>query len=262
MKRFQLFEFCDQKWLPQTIREAFHDCLGLAHNITYRPYINLPPLLADVARRTNATTILDIASGGGEQIGTLHDFSKKTKLPAFILSDLYPHVKTWQKLQENYGKQAICFYDKPLNFNDIPSDSPRLWSIFTAFHHLSPPLAKQLVDQAITNSDGLIIAEFFRRRLPDILSVFLAIPCNFLFAPFFAKEFTLKKMLFTTIIPIVPLMACFDGIVSVLRTYKKDEIIAMLPANWQDNFDIEYHELATRVPFMKATAFILVRKNI
>ena len=37
MKRFQLFEFCDQAWLPSIVHEAFHDCLGFIQRI-YRPF--------------------------------------------------------------------------------------------------------------------------------------------------------------------------------------------------------------------------------
>lgn len=110
------------------------------------------------------------------------------------------------------------------------------------------------------HANSFTIVELTRRRWIDLLVMFFAMPSH-LVVPFFAKKFSFSKFLFTTIIPIVPFMVAFDGLVSALRSYKKEEIIAMLPANWQDDFEVEYKELPTAVPLMKSTIFTLIRKN-
>ncbi|HVX56724.1 MAG TPA: hypothetical protein VHA37_03250, partial [Candidatus Saccharimonadales bacterium] len=82
-----------------------------------------------------------------------------------------------------------------------------------------------------------------------------------LIVPFFARRFAWRKLLFTTLVPIVPFFVAFDGIVSALRTYTKDEILAMLPAGWEDEFIAEYHEVWWRFCPLKATMFSLHRKD-
>ncbi len=265
MQRLQLFEFCDQKWLPDFVREAFHDCLAFCHHISYRPYTKLPKLLADISVRLKAKEIFDIASGGGEQIRDICDMHKKgmigtDKMPRFILSDIYPNIESWKCLQKDFGSQAVSFYNMPVDFNHIPESAPRHWSIFTAFHHLSPPVAQNLINEAVARADSLLIAEVAKRTWLHIFIMILAMPSHIL-APLFSRHTSFKKILVTTIIPIVPLMITFDGVVSVLRAYSREEIIAMLPKNWQDNFELEYKEMPTAIPFVKSTLFLLIRKN-
>jgi len=88
--------------------------------------------------------------------------------------------------------------------------------------------------------------------------------CGFpllLLVPFFARKFRLRKMLFTTIIPVIPLMAIFDGIVSILRSYTKEEILALMPPDSRDAFHVDYKEVMWRFAPLKATMFMLKRKH-
>jgi hypothetical protein len=48
-------------------------------------------------------------------------------------------------------------------------------------------------------------------------------------APFFCARFSWKKLLVTTLIPIIPLMVQFDGIMSCFRSYTVDELESFLP---------------------------------
>lgn len=261
MKRFQLFEFCDQAWLPPLLREAFHDCLGFVHTKTFRPYRNVPSLLAEIFKPRGVAAVLDIGSGGGEHVSTLQEAGARAgvALPALILSDLYPNVAAWTRLQETYGKQAVGFYDGRLDFNNVPEDVPRHWAMFASFHHLPPSLAKNLLAQAVARADSLILVEMFRRQWLDMVMMCVSAP-TLLLAPFFAREFRFSKLLFTTIIPIVPVMLAVDGFVSILRSYEKDEIVAMLPPGWESSFDVQYHEVPIPNSPTKATLFALLRK--
>jgi hypothetical protein len=261
LKRRQLFEFCDQPWLPELLREAELDCLNFIHHV-FQPYYRLTGPIADWLAKSGTHKLLDLGSGGAEQIAMLIKQAKSQGVHAthFVLSDLYPNVNTWQELQRQYGEDNISYMEQPLSAMNMQGVSLRHWSIFSAFHHFAPEDVQKLLQQLIQNGDGLCIAEFTNRRWFDLAPMILSLPVH-LVVPFFAKEFKWSKLLFTTIIPIVPLIVAFDGIVSVLRSYKKEEIIALLPSDYSDQFDVQYTEVWWRFTPLKATMLTLSRKK-
>ena len=88
------------------------------------------------------------------------------------------------------------------------------------------------------------------------------LPANML-APFFSRNFQFRKFLFTTIIPIIPIMVAFDGAVSVLRSYTTEEIIAMMPPGSRDQFQFEYREAKFRhMPSCKVSMVLITRKSV
>jgi ubiquinone/menaquinone biosynthesis C-methylase UbiE len=206
--------------------------------------------------------LLDLGSGGAEQIAMLIKHAKRQGLSTtqFVLSDLYPNVTTWQALQRQFGEDSFSYMEQPLSALDMRGVGLRHWSIFSAFHHFAPQDVEKILQQLIQNGDGLCITEFTKRRWFDLAPMILALPVH-LVVPFFAKKFKWSKLLFTTIIPIVPLMASFDGIVSVLRSYEKEEIIALIPSEHRDQFDVQYKEVWWRFSPLKATMLTLSRKK-
>lgn len=260
LKRRQGFEFCDQPWLKGWLREAFMDCLSFVHRV-YQPYYHLVPLIAECSGG-GERQVLDLASGSGEQVAILIRAGKKQNvaLPMFTLSDVYPCASVWSLLREEFGQDAVRYIDEPLSAIDIPRGMPRQWSIFTAFHHFPPDAAKRFLEEVIAKGDQLCIIENQKRRTSDMAMMVLGLPVH-LVVPFFAKRFSWQKLLLTTLIPLVPFMVAFDGVMSTLRTYTKEEIIAMLPAGWDNDFVAEYREVWWRFSPLKATMFSLRRKS-
>ncbi len=259
VKRIQAFEFCDQAWLPSWLREAFHDCLSFVH-LANRPYEHFSSHIADWAKKSGAEEVLDLASGGGDHITLLHKVAlrKGVSLPRFVVSDLYPNRDDYEVLRAQLGDGVIGYIEKSVSALNVQSDI-RHWSMFTAFHHFSPDAARQLLQEFVNKGDAFCIVELTRRTWSDMALMLLGLPLHLL-APFFAKRFTWPKFLFTTIIPIVPLMVAFDGVVSALRSYTKDEIISMLPQGALEGFDIEFKEVWWGLSPLKATLFTLIRR--
>lgn len=260
--RFQFFEFNDQSWLPKVFRDSFNDTIAFTHT-AYRPYARSVKDIAEWAKRgKQVNAVLDLGSAGGEHVASVVRVAQRAAvpLPKFILSDLYPAPSYWKFFRDKLGQGSIGFIDYSVDALSVPSGLPRYWTIFEMFHHLSPDTARRFLEEFTQKADGLCIAEFFQRRsLYCLLMVILAFLPNML-VPFFAQRFSFGKLFLTTIIPIVPLMVLFDGIVSVLRTYTKDEIIAMLPEGSRDQFTIEYKEVWYGFVPMKA-ALVFITRN-
>lgn len=256
--RLQAFEFCDQPWLPEVIREGFMDCLDQIHK-AWQPYRHIAPIVSAWAGRLGAQQVLDLGSGGGGQVVTVleHLARQGLKPPRFVLSDRNPNVCAWRALQERFGPERVSFFDKPVMISAIPEQF-RALTIFSAFHHLMPEAAKALLEEVVARRDGICIVEFTRRTWLDLLSMLPAFFMN-LIAPLTTPRFRLGKLLLS---PVIAAMVSFDGLVSALRSYTAEEIQAMLPPGTEETFLVEYGEVPWgRLPFSKASYFLLARKG-
>lgn len=256
--RLHGFEFCEQGWLPQVIREGFLDCLNQIHRLG-QPYRHIAPLMSDWAARLNAVEVLDLGSGGGGQVVTVleHIERQGLKAPRFVLSDLFPDVSAWRALQEHLGPERVDFFDSPLAFSALPEQF-RALTIFSAFHHLPPKAASSLLAEVVAHRDGICIVEFTRRTWLDLASMIPAFFLNLL-APLTTPRFRLGKLLLS---PVTAAMVSFDGLVSALRSYTTEEILAMLPPGTEGTFLIESGEVAWgRLPLSKSSYFFLSRRK-
>jgi hypothetical protein len=169
-KRRQLFEFSDQPWLPGWLREAYLDCLNFTHHV-FQPYYHLARPIADWAAQIGADTILDLGSGGAEHIAMLLEAGRGSpvRLPAFVVSDLYPMVETRRTLQDHLGANAFSIVERPLSALNMSEVKWRTWSIFTAFHHFAPSDAHTLLKTFTQKGDGLCIVELTKRRWLNLI---------------------------------------------------------------------------------------------
>jgi hypothetical protein len=235
LKRFQLFEFCDQTWLKGIWREAYLDGLNVTfklfkiHQELHRPYSKWMSL-------ANKKEVLEVCSGGGGPIDTILTNIKNEKglLPTIILSDLNPDFLAFQKIQNKHPNN-IKYINMPVDATETEKLKSELISLCSSFHHLPPDLAKKVLSNAYKNSKGIFIREVLSRNpLNALSSLFNLLPL--MLAPFLSGRISFFKILISTIIPIIPLMIIFDGVVSVLRTYSNDEIIQLMPNEMQKNW--------------------------
>jgi hypothetical protein len=260
VKRMQLFEFCDQPWFRGVFRDGYMDCLNNLHR-AFRPYAAIPPLLARWARRGGAHEILDVAAGGGDQImSLLETHAGRGNLPRFVLSDLHPQVEKYRRLADAHGPGAVGFIEESTSVERLPDGFSHL-CVFSAFHHFPPAVARAFLRNVQERRDGLLIVEFTTRNIVTLLSMIPAFFFNWL-TPLFTPRFRWAKLLWGMLLPIIPLAVVFDGIVSALRSYTSDEIAALLPEDWDKDFELESGALPWgRSPWMKAHYFQLTRKQ-
>lgn len=243
--RIHLFEFGDQPWLRGWWREAYLDCLniGLRSGGQFRC---LHRVFSTWAQRLPDATVLDLGSGGGGPIRTMLRAAARdgTAMPRIFLSDLFPSREHYQDLERQHGTHQLSFIPEPISALDVGRTDIRLRSICSTFHHFQPLEAAALVRDAAEHADGLFIAEPLQRNLRHFLLVLLSGPIPYLLAPFTADRFEWRKLLFCTLLPIVPLLVMFDGCVSVLRTYTTKEIEAMIPPEKRPGLDITHGTLS------------------
>ena len=226
MRRIQFIELHDQPWFPPSIRDEITDALqfGLSLLNAYAP---IGPLLHSAIASARSQSIVDICSGGG---GPWIYLSRKLWGPAqaihVCLTDKYPNVRAFQRLSAN-SQDRITFSPEPVDAMNVPGELKGFRTIFTSFHHFSPEQARAVLQNAVDEGQNIGIFEMTRRSFLAIAVMFPWALMPLFFTPWI-RPFRWSRLLWTYLIPVVSFVFLFDGIVSCLRTYRPEELRAMV----------------------------------
>ena len=154
-----------------------------------------------------------------------------------ILTDYYPNISAFKFTK----KQADNFeyVEKSVDARDVPTELNGLRTQFLSLHHFRPDDAKQILQNAINSNSPIAIFEAQERSVPSVLAMLFS-PISVLLTTPFIQPFKLGRLLFTYLIPIVPIIVLWDGVVSSLRTYSVKEMKELVSKlNGTENYDWE-----------------------
>lgn len=225
MGRLHLFEFEDQKWFPSFLRNYGTDFLQFLSNVTkmYKPIV---PVLSDALKKTNTNTIIDLGSGGGGGLLWLNEELKKEVPTLKIqLTDFYPNLSAFDYTTSKTNN--ISYSKNSVDAREVPNELKGFRTQFLSLHHFKPNEAKQILQNAVDSGQGIGVFEGQERSLPSIIAMIFS-PLTVLFTTPFIRPFKLGRIIFTYLVPIVPLFVLWDGIVSSLRTYSVEEMESLI----------------------------------
>jgi len=212
----------DHPKTPRIIRETLLDVLDYC-NKDFRPYYKeVAKEIAEIAKEHDLTSIVELGAGYAPLTHQLAE-AKEDSLK-LIPSDLYPETEAWKRLEEEYGDSIQPVY-APIDFT-IHQD----WEegsgvvLCAALHHIPYAIRKQTLMALHDSSDRVIIFEPIRKTAFSMfLVLFSIIPA--LLTPLFRIRYpgAFRRILFCWLIPIVPYMFVWDGLVSCLRQWSDNE---------------------------------------
>jgi len=258
MRRVQFIELHEQPWFPSSLRADVTDALQFGFNLLHA-YAPIAPLLQSVidstADRTNAgqsstkQSIVDMCSGGG---GPWLDLSRKLRCPHAAedsaglqvwLTDKYPNLEAFESVSAS-SDHHITFYPEPVDAKNVPGALKGLRTMFTSFHHFPPEDARAILQNAVDAGESIGIFEVTKRAPSTVGLIFVGILLMFLHTPRI-RPFRWSRLLWTYLIPIIPLVLLFDGVVSCLRTYRPQELREIVEKLTSCQYQWEIGELAT-----------------
>jgi hypothetical protein len=242
MRRVQFIEIHEQPWFPSSIRDQITDALQFGFNLIHA-YEPIVPLLQEALNRrdcgsSNCRTIVDLCSGGGGPwfalAARLHSQSQNEERRSLQiwLTDKYPNLSAIENLTAG-SENRITFYPASVDAMNVPRELKGFRTMFTSFHHFAPEEARDILQDAVDAGEGIGIFEITRRTPSAIGFVFAWVALLFFGAPW-VRPFRWSRLLWTYLIPIIPLVLVVDGIVSCLRSYRPPElqkIVKQLTAN-------------------------------
>src|SRR4051812_4797949 len=230
LPRMHLFEFNDSPWAPRAIRDTIIE--SLSRTLAWGHLLaGLVAPFEEFLARAGVDEVLDVCAGAAGPARILVDEIQRAgrKPPRFVLTDLQPHVEEWDKLRAEFPG-AIEFIGRPVDATAIPREiaGGRARVIINSFHHFSPALAQSILRDAVEGSAGIFIAEPWERN-PLRFATFIphgvaALAVN----PFLSPRDRLQKALLTFATPAIVAASVWDGLVSTMRVYCRDELEAMV----------------------------------
>ena len=196
------------------------------------------PMLEKALKKSNTTHMVDLASGGGGGLIWLSEELKKS-LPdlKITLTDYYPNIPAFEYTQQQ--ADHFEFQSASVDARKVPEDLKGLRTQFLSLHHFKPDDARGILQNAVNSGSGIAIFEGQERSLPSIIAMLFS-PLSVIFTTPFIRPFKLGRIIFTYLIPIVPLFVLWDGVVSALRTYSVKEMEALVDSlENKDRFDWE-----------------------
>ena len=241
--RLHLFELEDQPWFPAIVRDLATDYL---HFMQARFELHRPvaALLSEALRTTRSERVIDLCSGGSGPVPALRTALAADGLQVqFTLTDRFPNTAAFRRrVAETDG--GISFVEEPVDARSVPGTLTGFRTLFNAFHHFRPADAVAVLRDAARAGQPIGIFEIPERGLRTLLPMLLLTPLLVLLATPLIRPFTGSRLLWTYVLPLVPLTCWWDGIVSQLRAYTPAELERLAQAAEADN----YHWSAGKVP--------------
>lgn len=224
MRRRHLFE---QAWFPAVWRDLLTDVLSFVAS-RYRPYDVVADRLAAAIRRTAAQRVVDLCSGGGAPILTVLDTIRdRTGLEVpVILTDKHPNIAAFRRAAA-HAPDRVQVIESQVDVTRVPAELRGFRTLFTAFHHFAEGSARSILADAVGQRHGIGVFDYTERNLllwglPILgtpLFVFLVTPR--------IRPMAWRRLLWTYLVPVLPMVAAWDCLVSCLRTYTPDELLTL-----------------------------------
>ncbi len=222
MQRLHLFEIEDQTWCPAGLRDAATDFLHLLLWLS-DPYAVIVPRLQAAMAACATSRIVDLAAGGsGPWPRLLPRLLAEDPSIELHLTDKFPNLRAFADFARQFPEQ-VRPVSRPVDAQAVPEDLAGFRTLFTSFHHFPPHVAREVLADAVRRRQGIGIFEATKRSLPAILGI-LPAPLLALAAAPFISPFRWSRLLWTYILPALPVLIAWDGTVSCLRTYTPSEL--------------------------------------
>ena len=232
--RLQLVELEDLPWWPSVVRDLATDYLRFVES-RFRLHRPMVPLLADALRRTGTQRVIDLCSGGGGPVPSMVADLRRNGVPVTaVLTDRYPNASAFARVAaESNG--AIAAEPGPVDARAVPPHLIGLRTICNAFHHFAPKMAVEVLSDARRAGQPIAVFEIPQRSARTIIPLILT-PIFVLLATPFIRPFRWARLFWTYLVPLVPITCWWDGLVSQLRAYEPEELLALadrVPAGFE-----------------------------
>lgn len=242
MKRMQLFEFEDFAWFPTSLRDCLTRFIVTMHRLL-STHDDLAALLSRALVHTDSKHVFDMCSGGGGPLPeVLHALRRREELAdvGLSLSDLYPNATAAAAIN-TAGDERTRYLTTPVNAAAPGDVASGVRTMICSLHHMPPDVARSILASAQADRAPFCAFEISDNSFPRPLWWIALVP-NFIMVFFvtpLVRPMTCQQLVFTYLIPILPLLIAWDGAVSNARTYTVDDIDELLGGPQSDTYTWE-----------------------
>ena len=229
MRRLHLFEFTDLPWYPEAFRRVQTDYLQFVAT-RGSGQAGLVPLLAKAMRHAGTTEIVDLCSGGAGPWRPLQRQLAEAGWPVTVkLTDKYPNPASLRQWDAT-SQPNVEYLTAPVDALDVPPSLAGMRTLFESFHHFKPTDAESILRDAFEKrvAIGVFDVRVPRPWAPILMALApISTLLGYVLMTPFIKPRSWSRLLWTYLLPIVPLATCWDGVVSLLRVYSPRALESM-----------------------------------
>jgi hypothetical protein len=235
IKRLKIKEFHETTYCPAWLRDYLTDFLSF---FTYHlnPYKTACQLLKIAMQQSGQTGIVDFCGGNGRyMIKILRNINGSTGTWRAVVCDKFPNQQSVQELSALSGGQ-VEYMAESVDLLAIKQNLEGFRTIFSGIHHFDEAAIKTFIRSALEQGSGVAFFDYTKRTWFNIIIPALLVPGLVWGVTPFIRPFSWHRLLFTYIIPLVPLLVMVDGCISNWKAYSPAEFKAMV-----DEFaDVDY----------------------
>ena len=229
MPRRQVMEFGDLPWVPKTLKHYLTDVLSTVGAIGERigDAYGVEPILDEVEAiiaGSGSSQIIDLCSGAAvPSLALRRRLAQRGLDTQVVLTDLWPNIPAFEQASRLPGCRG---HMTSVDATAVPAELAGLRTVFNAFHHFPPAQARQILADAVRSRQGILVVEVPRRTLLGAFSMGFFSLLTLVVTPWI-RPLSLRRLALTYVVPIVPAMVGFDGVMSCIRAYDVDELAAL-----------------------------------
>ena len=203
----------------QTMMEVVEVC-----NSRFRPfYRRAVDDIISHAEATGCTHIAELGAGNAPITQRLLKDPRANRL-RFTVCDNLPKPDLYRRLQTEHPNRVTAI-NESFDFTQ-----PHLWEpgtllvLTAAFHHVHQDKRAELLRQLTESADGVLLFAPVRKTLGCLLAGF-ATPIPAWLTPFLLihRPGRLRRWLWCTLVPVVPLLMLWDGVGGCLRQWSRED---------------------------------------
>jgi hypothetical protein len=188
MKRKHVPQFTNQKWFPTLLKTCIYEFMTwfVGKVKAAHPFV---PVIKRGLQHTNPQQIINIDSQLGAGFETVQP----------LLDD--------------------ALIVKNVLLEDFQTKEHGLYVSVNAFHQLKVSEAKNLLHQIAKSGHPIVIVEGNNDSLWQVVGMTIFVPLTVLLTAPFVQPFRWERLLFTYLIPILPIVTFIDGFLALFKLY-------------------------------------------
>lgn len=198
MKRKHVPQISMQSWYPEILRNCMYEFMTWFVHKTKaaKPFM---PVVEEGLQQADNIIVLDKPAGAGFE--TLAPF-------------LNPDIPLQKVPIQNFT-----------------AENPGLYVSVNNFHHLSVKEAGSVLEKISAKGHPVVILEGNNDSLWQVFGMLVLVPLSVILTAPFVRPFRWSRLLFSWVIPILPLITCVDGFLALFKLYAPadlDELVSQI----------------------------------
>ncbi len=241
MKRVHVLEFEDLPWFPGWLRACMTNVLVVfSRKMGVTDVVGR--LVARAVKEAGVDRVVDLGSGGGGPMPEVIEGVRRrpeTGSVELLMTDRFPSPDAVERFA---GPGPVRYSADPVDATDLAAAPPGLKTMVNCFHHMRPPQARAILESAHRARQPLLVYELADNEIPfPVWLLFLPVGLLVVFLMALAltpavRPLRARQLVFTYLVPLVPLFYAWDGQASMPRIYTLGDLDELLEGLHTDDY--------------------------